>query len=110
MLVYQGVIAFGMWTGQFPDEAAMKSALSAALTRPRLARRRAEWTHRRILIVKRLVEKYGYCGVCAEDLLDYVTELLQHKAMFTKTKNMGVTWQWPLYPDSDDLATRSETF
>ncbi len=90
----------------FPSE----RALSAALTRPRLARRRAEWTHRRILIVKRLVEKYGYCGVCAEDLLDYVTELLQHKAMFTKTKNMGVTWQWPLYPDSDDLATRSETF
>ena len=29
MLVYQGVIAFEMWTGQTPDEAAMKSALSA---------------------------------------------------------------------------------
>lgn len=32
MLVYQGVIAFEMWTGQSPDEAAMKSALRAALT------------------------------------------------------------------------------
>jgi len=31
MLVYQGVIAFEMWTGQSPDEAAMKSALRAAL-------------------------------------------------------------------------------
>ena len=31
MLVYQGVIAFEMWTGQSPDEVAMKSALSAAL-------------------------------------------------------------------------------
>lgn len=31
MLVYQGVIAFEMWTGQPPDEGAMKSALSAAL-------------------------------------------------------------------------------
>ena len=31
MLVCQGVIAFEMWTGQSPDEAAMKSALRAAL-------------------------------------------------------------------------------
>ena len=31
MLVYQGVIAFEMWTGQSPDEAAMKSALRNAL-------------------------------------------------------------------------------
>ena len=31
MLVYQGVIAFEMWTGESPDEKAMKSALGAAL-------------------------------------------------------------------------------
>lgn len=31
MLVYQGVIAFEMWTGQSPDENAMKSALRLAL-------------------------------------------------------------------------------
>ena len=31
MLVYQGVIAFEMWTGQSPDEAAMKNALREAL-------------------------------------------------------------------------------
>ena len=31
MLVYQGVIAFEMWTGRSPDERAMKSALRAAL-------------------------------------------------------------------------------
>ena len=31
MLVYQGVIAFEMWTGLSPDEAAMKSALRRAL-------------------------------------------------------------------------------
>ena len=31
MLVYQGVIAFEMWTGQSPDEKAMKSALREAL-------------------------------------------------------------------------------
>ena len=31
MLVYQGVIAFQMWTGEDPDEAAMKRALREAL-------------------------------------------------------------------------------
>lgn len=31
MLVYQGVIAFEMWTGQSPDETAMKTALRNAL-------------------------------------------------------------------------------
>ena len=31
MLVYQGVIAFEMWTGTVPDEGAMKAALRAAL-------------------------------------------------------------------------------
>lgn len=31
MLVYQGVIAFEMWTGQSPDERAMKTALREAL-------------------------------------------------------------------------------
>ena len=31
MLVYQGVIAFQMWTGQDPDEAVMKKALAEAL-------------------------------------------------------------------------------
>ena len=31
MLVYQGVIAFEMWTGRIPDEGAMKSALREAL-------------------------------------------------------------------------------
>ena len=32
MLVYQGVIAFEMWTGKSPDEAAMKTALKEALS------------------------------------------------------------------------------
>lgn len=33
MLVYQGVIGFQMWTGQSPDEPAMKSALTRAFQR-----------------------------------------------------------------------------
>ena len=82
--------------------------LTTALVRPRLARQRAEWTHRRILIVKRLMEKYGYCAVCAEDTLEYVTQLLQNKSMLKISKSANLTWQWDLHPESDSLAMRSE--
>ncbi len=82
--------------------------LQRALTRPRFARQRAEWSQRRISIVKRLIDKYGYCAVCAEDLLEYVTELLQKKTMFRTPKNEGVEWQWDLYPTSATLVAPSE--
>ena len=83
-------------------------ALTTALMRPRQARQRAEWTHRRILIVKRLIEKYGYTPVSAEDLLEYVTQLLQGKSMLKVSKTANVTWQWNLHPESESLAQRSE--
>ncbi len=82
--------------------------LQRGLTRPRFARQRAEWSQRRISIVKRLIDKYGYCAVCAEDLLQYVTELLQKKTMFRTPKNEGVEWQWDLYPTSATLVPPSE--
>lgn len=82
--------------------------LGVALMRPRLARQRAEWTHRRILMVKRLVDKYGYSAVCAEDILEYVTQLLQNKSMLKISKNQHVSWQWDLHPESSSLAMRSE--
>ena len=82
--------------------------LHRSLTRPRFARQRAEWAQRRISIVKRLIDKYGYCAVCAEDLLEYVTGLLQKKTMFRTPKNEGVEWQWDLYPTSATLVPPSE--
>ena len=82
--------------------------LQRALGRPRFARQRAEWSQRRISIVKRLIEKYGFCAVCAEDLLEYVTQLLQNKAMIRTPKNEGVEWQWDLYPTSTTLAPPSD--
>ena len=78
--------------------------LTTALARPRLKRLREEWTYRRILIVKRLMEKYDYCGVGAEDLLEYVTQLLQKKTMFKTTKKADLSWQWDLYPQSETLS------
>ena len=82
--------------------------LHNALSRPRFALQRAElqlaqWSQRRITIVKRLIEEYGYCAVCAEDLLEYVTQLLQKKTMIKIPKNESVEWQWELYPTSETI-------
>ncbi|MXY43719.1 MAG: hypothetical protein F4Y50_06655, partial [Dehalococcoidia bacterium] len=82
--------------------------LQRALTRPRFARQRAEWSQRRISIVKRLIEKYGYSAVGAEDLLEYVTELLQKKTMFRTPKNEGIEWHWDLYPTKATLVRPAE--
>jgi serine protein kinase len=87
--------------------------LHSALSRPRFALQRAElqraeWSQRRISIIKRLTEKWGYCAVCAEDLLEYVTQLLQKKTMFKTPKNESVEWQWELYPTSETILAPSE--
>ena len=84
-----------------------------ALSRPRFALQRAElqlaqWSQRRITIVKRLIEEYGYCAVCAEDLLEYVTQLLQKKTMIKIPKNESVEWQWELYPTSETILAPAE--
>ncbi len=81
--------------------------LERGLSRPRSSRQRAEWEQRRISIVNRLIDKYGYCAVCAEDLLEYVSELLHNKSMIKTTKNQDVEWQWELFPSSATLATTS---
>ncbi len=82
--------------------------LDRGLTRPRSSRQRAEWTQRRISIVNRLIEKYGYCADCAEDLLEYVTELLQNTTMLKTPKNQDIEWQWELYPREATLVSPSE--
>ena len=82
--------------------------LQRGLDRPRSSRQRAEWTQRRISIVKRLIEKYEYCSVCAEDLLEYVTLLLHNKTMLKTPKNQEVEWQWGLYPTNATLVSSSE--
>ena len=82
--------------------------MQRAFTRPRFKRQRAEWSQRRISIVKRLIEKYDYCACCAEDLLEYVTQLLRNKTMLKTPKNEGVEWQWELYPADATLVPPSE--
>ena len=103
------------YTTELRLKAAIESRLFAstrelhrALTRPRFARQRAEWSQRRISIVKRLIERYGYCAVSAEDVLEYVTQLLQNKTMLKTPKGEGVEWQWDLYPTSESLSPPSD--
>ena len=79
--------------------------IDRSLTQPRFARQRAEWARRRSSISSRLVEKYGYCDVCAEDLISYVSVVLKNKAVIKTPKNTGVEWLWPLNPGVQDALT-----
>ena len=81
--------------------------MERALTQPRFARQRVEWTRRRSVIGGRLVESYGYCKTCAEDVIDYVSAVLKSKAMLRTPKGEGVEWLWPLHPVSTGLVEGS---
>jgi predicted Ser/Thr protein kinase len=76
--------------------------LERGLTQPRFAKQRAEWVQRRTAIAKRLIEVYGYCQYCAQDLIDFVTVVLKNKPVHRTPKNEGVEWLWPLKPASPD--------
>ena len=72
-------------------------------TQPRFAKQRVEWARRRSSIAKRLVNSYGYCQYCAEDLINYVTHVLKNKPPIKTPKNEAVEWLWPLNPASVPL-------
>ncbi len=74
--------------------------LQRDLSPPRFVRHRAERMQRRTYIAKRLIDSYGYCPVCAEDLINYVIEILNNKSVLKTPKNEGIEWLWPLNPDS----------
>ena len=68
------------------------------LTKPRFARQRAEWRRERSAIYSRLIDSYGYCEMCAEDLIEYVVNVLKGRAVVKTPKNEALEWQWPLDP------------
>ena len=68
------------------------------LSRPRFAKQRIEWRRERSAIYNRLINSYGYCPRCAEDLIEYVVHVLSGKAVLKTPKNEGVEWQWNLNP------------
>ena len=85
-----------------------KRKVERALTQPRFARQRVEWEQRRASISARLIEAYGYCNHCAEDLIDYATHVLKGRAVHKTPKNEGIEWVWPLNPSATDAVVAVE--
>ena len=77
----------------FPDE----KTLRGELEQPRSSGRQAEWRRRRGAIRNRLIENYGYCDVCANDIVEYVLFLLSGGDAFRVTRG-EIEWRWTLTP------------
>ena len=73
------------------------------LTQPRFARQRVEWARLRVAIASRLVNSYGYCESCAEDIISYVPHVLKSRPVVKTPKGEGVEWLWTLNPESTGL-------
>jgi serine protein kinase len=78
--------------------------LLSALSRPRLARQKAEWARLRGSIQGRLVSNYGYCDHCSDDIINYVARVLRNTPVHKTPKNEGVEWLWPLTHDANGTA------
>ena len=59
--------------------------------------RLAEWQRKRAATRNRLINTYGYCRICAEDLIEYVIFLLRGNSPARIAKN-SIEWNWPLNP------------
>ncbi len=77
----------------FPDRRELRNELEE----PRSSGRQAEWRRRRGAIRKRLLDNYGYCLVCADDLVEYVLFLLKGGDAFRSGRD-EIEWRWTLNP------------
>ena len=80
----------------FPDDRRLQNELNE----PRRERDKVEWARKRRAIYNRLVNQYGYCERCGEDLLRYVLHVLGRNAVVRTLRNEGIEWQWELTPPS----------
>ena len=84
-------------TRLFPD----RRTLERALTKPRMGKtKRVEWDRQRKAIKDRLEKDYGYCQVCAEDVVDYGLHVLKKGSVVKPQKTEGIDWQWDLKPSA----------
>ncbi len=81
-------------TRLFPD----RRTIDRTLTRPRSAPQRAEWRRLRSAVYKRLIDTYGYCEACADDLISYAVRVVKRRIVLRTPKNEGVEWLWKLNP------------
>ena len=62
--------------------------------------KRVEWDRQRKAIKDRLEKDYGYCQVCAEDVVDYGLHVLKKGSVVKPQKTEGIDWQWDLKPSA----------
>lgn len=72
--------------------------LSKNLTRPRFARQRVDWMQRWRSITSRLINSYGYCNICANDIISYVDHVLNGRPSIKTPRNESVEWLWERAP------------
>ena len=77
--------------------------LSKNLTRPRFSRQRVDWMQRWRSITSRLINSYGYCSICANDIISYVDHILNGRPSIRTPRNESVEWLWERYPQDENL-------
>ncbi len=72
--------------------------LNKSLTRPRFSRQRVAWEQRWERMISRLIDFYGYCSICASDLIKYVDHILKGGPSIRMSRSEGFEWLWERYP------------
>lgn len=72
--------------------------LSKNLNRPRSSRQRVDWMQRWRSITSRLINSYGYCSICANDIISYVDHVLNGRPSIKTPRNESVEWLWERFP------------
>ena len=72
--------------------------LSKNLNRPRSSRQRVDWMQRWRSITSRLINSYGYCSICANDIISYVDHILSGRPSIKTPRNESVEWLWDRSP------------
>ena len=80
-----------------------RNDLNKSLTRPRFSRQRVNWTQRWKSVTARLIDSYGYCRVCANDLIRYVDHVLKGRPSIKTPRTEGVEWLWDRFPNDESV-------
>ena len=90
--------------GLFPN----RRRIDRALSKPRFAKQQVEWRRERTAIYNRLINIYNYCSQCAEDTLEFVTQVLKGRPIMKTPKYEGIEWLWNLNPPPPDAEPSDE--
>lgn len=69
------------------------------LSEPRFAKQKINWARKRKSMLERLVDSYGYCAHCSEDLINYVSHILKNRPVLKTPRGETVEWLWDFDPN-----------